>query len=230
MAPLIPFVLLLLTSFTSAWKDLSDDTLQFLPNPSDADFNIHNSALLSPILIPRVPGTEGSTRALNHLHDFFRTQLPSWTLGTQNSSDVTPLSKGKKIPFVNFMATRDPPWSKPGEVGRLVLVAHYDSKLTPKDFIGATDSAAPCAMMLHIAKSIDAALTRKWASMVVAGADAMEDDDISRRGVMLLFLDGEEAFHNWSDKDSLYGARYGSPILPLNRPSPSPNSPPQFSR
>lgn len=210
MAPLVPLVLLVLVAFTSAWKDLTDDTLRFLPNPSDADFDIHNGALLSPILIPRVPGTAGSTKVLNHFHDFFRTQLPSWTLSTQNSSDVTPVSNGKKVPFVNFMATRDPPWAKPGEVGRLVLVAHYDSKLTPNDFIGATDSAAPCAMMLHVAQSIDAALTRKWASMVAAGGDGLEDDDdVSRRGVMLLFLDGEEAFHNWSDDDSLYGARYG---------------------
>lgn len=221
MPPLIPFVLLLLATFTSAWKDLSDDTLRFLPNPSDADFDIRNSALLSPILIPRVPGTEGSTRTLNHFRDFFRTQLPSWTLDTQNSSDVTPVSNGKKVPFVNFMATRDPPWSNPGEVGRLVLVAHYDSKLTPKDFIGATDSAAPCAMMMHVAKSIDAALTRKWASMLAAGADSLGDDDVARRGVMLLFLDGEEAFHNWSDKDSLYGARYESPRFALPIISPS---------
>lgn len=24
---------------------------------------------------------------------------------------------------------------------------------------------------------------------------------------MLIFFDGEEAFHNWSERDSLYGAR-----------------------
>lgn len=106
------------------------------------------------------------------------------------------------------MATRDPPWVQPGDVGRLVLVAHYDSKLTPKDFIGATDSAVPCAMLLHVAKSIDAALTRKWADMQAKGMieDDLGDED-ANRGVMLLFLDGEEAFHNWSDNDSLYGAR-----------------------
>lgn len=222
MAPLVPFALLLLATLTSAWKDLSDDTLKFLPNPSDTDFNIYDGTLLSPILIPRVPGTLGSTQVLNHLHDYFHTQLPSWTLSTQNSSDVTPVSKGKKVPFVNFMATRDPPWSRPGDVGRLVLVAHYDSKLTPKDFIGATDSAVPCAMMLHVAKSIDAALTRMWANMGVAGVDALSDDDIAKKGVMLLFLDGEEAFHNWSDSDSLYGARYGPNSVP---PPPAPQFP-----
>jgi len=29
-----------------------------------------------------------------------------------------------------------------------VLAAHYDSKLTPEGFLGATDSAVPCAMLL----------------------------------------------------------------------------------
>lgn len=92
-----------------------------------------------------------------------------------------------------------------------MLVAHYDSKLTPKDFIGATDSAAPCAMMLHVAKSLDAALTKKWADMEAKGMTGEglgdDEDDIAYKGVMLLFLDGEEAFHSWTDNDSLYGAR-----------------------
>lgn len=205
-----PFILLTIASLASAWKDLSDNTLNFLPNPSDADFDINTGKLLSPILIPRVPGTEGSLKVLNHFHSFFTSELPSWTLATQNSSSVTPTSNGKEVPFVNFMATRDPPWAQPGDVGRLVIVAHYDSKLTPKDFIGATDSAVPCALLLHIAQSIDAALTRKWADLEANGetGDGLDDeDDIARKGIMLLFLDGEEAFHNWSDDDSLYGAR-----------------------
>ena len=31
---------------------------------------------------------------------------------------------------------------------RLVVSAHYDSKINPEGFIGAIDSAAPCAMLL----------------------------------------------------------------------------------
>lgn len=210
MIMISPFLLLTVASLASAWKDLSDNTLNFLPNPSDADFDINTGRLLAPILIPRVPGTEGSLKVLNHFQSFFSAELPSWSLTTQNSSSVTPTSNGKEIPFVNFMATRDPPWAQPGDVGRLVLVAHYDSKLTPKDFIGATDSAVPCAILLHIAQSIDAALTRKWADLQAAGKidDGLDDDDdIAKKGVMLLFLDGEEAFHSWTDTDSLYGAR-----------------------
>lgn len=124
-----------------------------------------------------------------------------------NSTSTTPVSKGNEVPFVNFIATRDPPGSMEGDVSRLALVAHYDSKYTPEGFIGATDSAAPCAMILHIARSIDAALTKRW-------AEAKEDDfEVEHKGVQVLLLDGEEAFKSWTDTDSLYGARYAVQLL-----------------
>lgn len=127
----------------------------------------------------------------------------------------------------NFIASRDPPWAKPGSIGRLVLVAHYDSKVKPEGFIGATDSAAPCAMIMHAARAIDKALTKKWKHMEeerhaqmarreAAAEDELDDErdndddmegDMWNRGVMVLLLDGEEAWENWSEKDSLYGAR-----------------------
>lgn len=107
------------------------------------------------------------------------------------------------MPFSNIIITRDPPWTKPGDVGRLALVAHYDSKLTPTGFIGATDSAAPCAMIMHAARSVDKALTAKWAIMEAEGRSGLEEE----KGVQILFLDGEEAFVSWTDSDSLYGAR-----------------------
>lgn len=183
-----------------AYSPLSDDTLQHLLDPGDG-FDITKGRLLAPILQPRVPGTPGSTAVLTHFIDFFRDKLPGWSVTFQNSTFTTPISNGARVPFVNFIATRDPPGTVPGEVGRLVLVAHYDSKLEPKGFIGATDSAAPCAMIMHVAQSIDSALTKKWAD---------EDPDevmLDRQGVQILLLDGEEAFKTWSDTDSIYGAR-----------------------
>ena len=97
----------------------------------------------------------------------------------------------------------DPPGTQVGEVGRLALVAHYDSKITPAGFIGATDSAAPCAMLMHAARSIDEALTKKWEAMAADGMEELEE----QKGVQIIFLDGEEAFLSWTDTDSLYGAR-----------------------
>lgn len=198
-----PIVLVRLCSLFvlgSAYHDLSDDTLQHLPGPGN-DFDIKKGSVLAPILVPRVSGTEGNAAVRQHFLDFFKTQLPEWRIELQNSTSTTPVSGGKEVPFVNVIATRDPPGSQQGDVSRLALVAHYDSKYTPKGFIGATDSAAPCAMILHVARSIDAALTKKWA------ATTDDDFDVEHKGVQLLLLDGEEAFKYWSDTDSLYGAR-----------------------
>ncbi|KAL8745784.1 MAG: hypothetical protein Q9190_002119 [Brigantiaea leucoxantha] len=195
--------LLLLSCVTNAYTNLSDSSLRSLPDPGD-DFNVKTGKLLSPILRPRVPGTAGSTFVQNHFVDFFKSNLPQWHIETQNSTSKTPTSNGKQIPFVNLILTRDPPWATPGFSGRLTLAAHYDSKLTPKGFIGAVDSAAPCAMIMHTARSIDAALTKKWSKMVADGLDLEYED---QQGVQILFLDGEEAFQSWTNEDSLYGAR-----------------------
>lgn len=109
---------------------------------------------------------------------------------------------------MNLIMSRDPPWATVGEVSRLTLVAHYDSKLTPVDFIGATDSAAPCAILMHAARSLDSALTRKWEAMQADGVGEGGFDNIEdHTGIQILFLDGEEAFVSWTDDDSLYGAR-----------------------
>jgi len=37
----------------------------------------------------------------------------------------------------------------------LVIACHYDSKLMDFYFVGATDSAVPCAMMMYMAKSLN---------------------------------------------------------------------------
>lgn len=187
-----------------AYQDLSDDSLKSLPRPND-DFNIETGALLSPILIPRVSGTPGSTAVLNHFVEFIRTTLPDWNIAFQNSTFTTPVSDGKEVPFINLIASRDPPWAAPGDVGRLTIVAHYDSKYEPEGFIGATDSAAPCAMMMHAMRSIDAALTEKWKAMEAQGEGHSSLEE--QKGIQFLFLDGEEAFKDWTDTDSLYGAR-----------------------
>lgn len=196
---LLPFTFLTVAAYTK----LSDDTLKTLPGPG-ADFDIKTGSILAPILIPRVPGTPGSLAVQQHFINWFTTYLPNWTIDFQNSTSKTPATGDKQVPFANIIITRDPPWSKPGDVGRLALVAHYDSKLTPAGFIGATDSAAPCAMIMHAARSIDAALTRKWEAMKADGSAGLEEE----KGVQILLLDGEEAFVSWTNDDSLYGARY----------------------
>lgn len=188
-------------SLISAYTTLSDSSLQAIPSPSE-DFDIHTGSLLAPILKVRVPGTPAIEEVRQYFVSFFSSQLPNWKISLQNSTQKTILGNDP-ITFVNVIATRDPPWAHDGDVERLALVAHYDSKLTPTGFIGATDSAAPCAMLLHAAKSLDAALTAKWEAMERTGFTGLEDD----KGLQILLLDGEEAFKTWTATDSLYGAR-----------------------
>lgn len=201
------YYILLWICLVNAYSSLSDQTLRNIPGPGD-DFNIKTGKLLAPILRPRVPGSPGSAAVLNHFVTFFKTSLPEWHISFQNSTSKTPATGDKEIPFVNMIAARDPPWSKPGDVGRLTLVAHYDSKLTPEGFIGATDSAAPCAMLMHVARSVNDALTRKWGAMEAKGVGKDAHLGLEEhRGIQILFLDGEEAFASWTNEDSLYGAR-----------------------
>lgn len=204
-------LLLLLLPLISAYQDLSDSFLRLMPHPSPSDFDIHPSpdSLLAPILIPRVPGTPGQAKVQQHFVSFFRTHLPTWTITWQNSTARTPATGTREIPFQNLILRREPPWTKPGEASYLTLVAHYDSKMTPKGFIGATDSAAPCALLLFVARAVEGYLARMYKEMVELGEDkAGRNRTLAMdMGVQVLLLDGEEAFVSWTEEDSLYGAR-----------------------
>jgi hypothetical protein len=225
MKPLSPSLLLLLllqTPQTLTYTPLSDDSLQHLtpltsrtsPTDPDPNFDPLNGTLLAPILIPRVPGTPGHARVQEHFSAFIRAQLhPSWQVEWHNTTATTPATGDAQIPFQNLILRRDPPWvgrdgngngNGGGEVARLTLAAHYDSLYRPEGFVGAVDSAVPCALLLFVARAVDEALTRRWADMVgEGGAGGLEEE----KGVQILLLDGEEAWVQWSEGDSLYGSR-----------------------
>jgi glutaminyl-peptide cyclotransferase len=188
---------------TSAYKPLSDSFLRAIPSPGK-DIDPRDGPLLAPILVPRVPGTKGQAIAQEHFANYFKSQLPNWDLEWQNSTSQTPISS-TELPFANMIFKREPPWVKPGQANMLTLVAHYDSKYRPEGFVGATDSAAPCAMMLFVAKVIDGYVQRMYNEMQELEEGGTVEMDM---GVQLIFLDGEEAFVRWTDEDSLYGSRY----------------------
>lgn len=77
----------------------------------------------------------------------------------------------------------------------LTFACHYDSKLFDFEFVAATDSAVPCAIMLNLAKTL--------LPSVSAGQRSAKDVSL-----MLIFFDGEEAFLDWKPSDSLYGSRH----------------------
>ena len=100
---------------------------------------------LDPILVPRVVGTANHARVRQFIVD--QMQSLSWDVTTDKFSDNTPL--GKKN-FETVISTLD---SKAHR--QLVLACHYDSKYSREGtFVGATDSAVPCAMMISLARDL----------------------------------------------------------------------------
>lgn len=96
--------------------------------------------------MPRVSGTPGNQKVREHLiktlrHDFKDVQ--------EHVAEYDHLN------YTNVVARWNPRSRK-----FLTLAAHYDSKLEPEGFIGATDSAAPCAMLLQIAKMVSRYLVK----------------------------------------------------------------------
>ncbi len=59
--------------------------------------------------------------------------------------------------------------------------------------------------MLDLAEALDPLLNERMARL----EDGEEDDeDVSETTLQLVVFDGEEAFKDWTAKDSIYGARY----------------------
>ena len=69
-----------------------------------------------------------------------------WSVEISSSVQKTPHGD---LPFHNVIATLDPNAER-----RLVIACHYDSKKDPKGFLGATDSAVPCAQMINMANAM----------------------------------------------------------------------------
>jgi Zn-dependent M28 family amino/carboxypeptidase len=78
----------------------------------------------------------------------------------------------------------------PGASGRAIAVTgHFDTKYFPNNkFVGASDGASSTGLLLELAR--------------VAQTEKRIDD------LYIVFFDGEEAFHEWSDTDKLYGSRH----------------------
>jgi Zn-dependent M28 family amino/carboxypeptidase len=76
-----------------------------------------------------------------------------------------------------------------GDKGVIALASHYDTKLMEgKHFVGANDGGSSTALLLELARVL---------------ADKRDGLDY-----WFVFLDGEEAFIEWSTFDSTYGSRH----------------------
>ncbi|KAI6657731.1 C-1-tetrahydrofolate synthase, cytoplasmic isoform X2 [Oopsacas minuta] len=162
-----------------------DFSIDYVLSLSDVN-NIFKTEL-PPILVPRVPDTESHTRVKEHILSRLRSLGEPWEVISHEFTDSTP--HGTKN-FTNIIATLYPSIER-----RLVLSAHYDSKLLAGgEFLGATDSALPCALLIDLVHSLNTVLKQK-----------ITPD--SKETLQLIFLDGEEAFEHWTSRDSIYGAR-----------------------
>lgn len=65
-------------------------------------------------------------------------------------------------------------------------------------FLGAVDSAVPCAMLLELSEKFSKSFRKPEDNS--SGGDSL--------GLRFVFFDGEEAFVEWTATDSLYGSRH----------------------
>lgn len=158
-----------------------DDTSLWNINKKLGDIEgIHN--ILSKILIHRIPGTPNHDIVRQYIVDYMNDS--GWSTEQSELHDVTPHGRMK---FTNIISRLNPNAKR-----YLTLACHYDSK-DMENFVGATDSAVPCAIMMNLASSLRTQM------------QAVKNSDLS---LQFLFLDGEEAFVNWNARDSIYGARH----------------------
>ncbi|XP_022916774.1 glutaminyl-peptide cyclotransferase isoform X2 [Onthophagus taurus] len=162
---------------------LSNTQLSYLTNLSNVT---HLNDLLDNICIPRVVGTKGH----NKVFDYIISQLSAlgFDIAIDKFEERTPTHG--TLTFRNIIASLNPDAER-----YLVLACHYDSKYFKDfDFIAATDSAVPCAMLINLATVMKRELLQ-----------SVTRTDLSLK---LLFFDGEEAFKDWGPTDSIYGARH----------------------
>ncbi|XP_060025377.1 glutaminyl-peptide cyclotransferase isoform X1 [Lagenorhynchus albirostris] len=171
---------------------------------------------LRPLLIERYPGSPGSYAARQHIMQRIQRLQADWVLEVDTFLSQTPYGYRS---FSNIISTLNPTAKR-----HLVLSCHYDSKYFPhwdnRVFVGATDSAVPCAMILELARAVDKQLhslkmlNLKKARIVynlsynIADLHKNISDSKPDLSLQLIFFDGEEAFLHWSPQDSLYGSRH----------------------
>ncbi|KAL0969261.1 hypothetical protein UPYG_G00224670 [Umbra pygmaea] len=159
---------------------------------SHTDLNQMWQRDLRPLLVTRYPSSAGSLAVQQHIKNTLGSLTAGWDVTEDTFQSQTPYGP---LTFNNIIATLNPSAKR-----RLVLACHFDSKYYPpqwhgREFVGATDSAVPCAMMLELVRALDNELK------TLKGTNP-------KLSLQLLFFDGEEALFQWTSTDSLYGSRH----------------------
>lgn len=120
-----------------------------------ADDEVHFNKSLEAILVPRVVGSRGHQQVRNYLVTSLK------ALGFQAEVDEFKQSVPifGELTFANVIG-----YINPQAQNFLALACHYDSKYFAEDpgFVGATDSAVPCAILLNTAKTLNNYLLQQF--------------------------------------------------------------------
>jgi Zn-dependent M28 family amino/carboxypeptidase len=128
---------------------------------------------------PRPPGSE----ALEKCRGYLVMQLQSFGYTVEQDAFEAATPYGSKR-MVNVIARKGN-----GGKGVIALASHFDTKLMEgKKFVGANDGGSSTGLLLELARVL---------------STSMETLDY-----WFIFLDGEEAFVDWSSFDSTYGSRH----------------------
>lgn len=168
-------------------QEQSNSWTSMLTNPFNGpvdDLDVH----IKKILIPRVSGTKGNVEVRDYIVRILENL--NYIVELDEFVDQTPIGDVK---FANIIAS-----SNPKACRQLVLACHHDSKMMD-GFLGAIDSAVPCAMLLKMADKFKNSFRSN------SNESGGEKDSL---GLRFVFFDGEEAYEKWGPKDSLYGSRH----------------------
>uniref|UniRef100_A0AAZ3P017 Glutaminyl-peptide cyclotransferase n=1 Tax=Oncorhynchus tshawytscha TaxID=74940 RepID=A0AAZ3P017_ONCTS len=107
---------------------------------------------LRPLLVSWYPNSAGNLAVHQHIKSTLCSLRTGWDVKEDTFESHTPYGP---MTFNNIIATLNPSAKR-----RLVLACHYDSKYYPLqchrcEFLGATDSSVPCAMMLELVQALD---------------------------------------------------------------------------
>lgn len=186
-----------------SYAELTSTSLDELTSLTNMDTILdytNPDSVLARLLVPRAVGSANLTRVQSMVEAHF-VKL-GWHAERDTFEADTPY--GSKT-FSNLIFTHDPEATR-----RLVLSAHLDSKYFPThpedQFVGATDSAAPCAMMMDVASALTNWLDQRRERVLAAGGE--EGRAAQGETLQMVFFDGEEAFKDWTATDSIYGAKH----------------------
>ncbi len=130
---------------------------------------------------PRYVSSPGHTKVEAYLRSTLKSddlQEDKFTAGTPDG----------RFPMTNYIV--EFPGTKDGVV---VIAGHYDTIYKRNDFVGANDGGSSTGLLLGLADQFRSRL---------------KNGKRAGYSVWIVWLDGEEAFRQWSDTDSTYGSRH----------------------